>query len=300
VTWPNFFVIGAQKAGTTSLYHYLRQHPDVFMSAEKEPGYFKSLPTAPPKLVLPGERKIADLDEYLRLFDGVGAERAIGEATASYLSNAAAVERIHEAVPHAKLIAVLRNPVERAFSAYSMRVSQGVEDASFAEAVLREREGRRAGSESPKWRYVGPGFYGRQLSRYLQRFDREQLSVHLFEDLSRDPQRLMHDVFEFLGVDGSFVPTIADHNVTRYAVKSQRMNRLVSRVPGKSLVRRVVPSDVWARARRSVRRRNSRMPEFAMELRRDLVELYRDDIRLTEELIGRDLSAWTVLERAPA
>lgn len=291
MVWPNFFVIGAQKAGTTSVYEYLRQHPEVYMSPVKEPGYLKD---GPGLGLAPGERAVTDRAEYLALFDGVTTERAIGEATASYLQSATSAGRIADVVPGARLVAVLRNPVDRAFSAYSMRVGQGIEDLSFAEAVAAERAGGGgAGGDGRRGRsYLGPGFYARHLGRYLERFPREQLSIHLYEDLSRDPVGLMAEVFGFLGVDASFVPEIAEHNVTRQAVRSETVDRVVRKLPGRSLARRVVPAATWTRARRWVRQRNRRPMEFPAELRRELVEMYRDDILETEAIIGRDLSRW--------
>src|SRR5262249_39324802 len=131
VVLPNFFVIGAPKAGTTSLYEYVAQHPDVYMSPVKEPAYFK--PRHPPggEDAEPEDRLAA----YVALFDGVAGEHVVGEATPSYLQSASAAARIRDAVPDARLVAVLRNPVDRAYSGYSMRVQQGTEDRTFVEAM---------------------------------------------------------------------------------------------------------------------------------------------------------------------
>ena len=101
------------------------------------------------------------------------------------------------------------------------------------------------------------------------------------------------ELFEFLGVDSTWAPELSDRNVTRYDVKWGTLDRLVHRLPGKRFVGRVVSDETRARAKRALRRRNSRRPEFPAVLRRQLVDLYRDDIERTSQLIGRDLSAWT-------
>jgi hypothetical protein len=291
VTLPNFFVIGAPKAGTSSLYEYLRMHPQVYMSPVKEPMFFMPV-TGAPKDRRPNGQRVEAFEEYQALFDGVTDESAIGEASASYLQGAGCAASIHEVVPDARLIALLRNPVDRAFSGYSMRVSHGIEDRTFTEAVRAELD---PGAETgrARFRYLSPGYYGRHLERYLEVFPETQLAVHLYEDLARHRSRLLADVYTFLCVDPTFEARMTDHNVTKYPVRSQSVARLLRGVPGKSLARRVVPPDLWARARRSARRLNSRVPVLPAELRRELVDLYRDDIARTQDLIGRDLSAWT-------
>ena len=291
MSWPNFLIIGAQKAGTSSLYEYLREHPQVYMSPTKEPGYFK-FGGARSDWVLPED--VIDRDEYLRLFDGVRDEIAVGEASTGYLNHPMAPSRIREAVPDAKLIAVLRNPVDRAFSAYSMRVASGEEARSFPDAIAPELDPDTVRSTKGQWKYLRNGFYGRYLTRYFDLFPAHQLRIFLYEDLSRDPRQLVCEVFDFLAVDPSFVPDLATHhNTSSYTVKSASLDKVVRRFPGKDLARRVVPTEVWVGARRSVRRRNSRIPEFPAEVRRRLVDFFRDDILLTEQLIARDLSAWT-------
>ena len=226
------------------------------------------------------------LDDYLALFEAVRDERAIGEASTSYLRSIRAPERIKDAVPHAKLIAVLRNPVDRAFSRYSHLVTSGDETQTFSQAVAAELAPPVPGVAPPLARYVEPGFYGAQLGRYLELFDREQLSVHFFEDLVQRPEPLLRELFCFLDVDPSFVPALGHHNVTRYPAKSASIDRLVRRVPRKAFLVRIIPPATRARAGRSLRRWNRRLPEFPSELRRELVEVYRDDIRRTEEIVG--------------
>jgi hypothetical protein len=289
VSFPNFLVIGANKAGTTSLHRYLGEHPDVFVSAVKEPSYFAvaGAPARAERDLDPAERRSRALmvqteAEYRALFDAVDGERAIGEASTAYLSSTRAPERIAAAIPDAKLIAVLRQPAERAFSAYAMHVSWGVEPLSFPDAIAAELADDRVGG---LWRhYLPSGFYARHLQRYLAVFPAEQLRVGLSEDLGRDPQAFVGDLFEFLDVDPTFAPDITSrHHVTRAPSPLDRVPRRLRRA-----THRLIP----ARARRTVRTRTSRLLEFPTATREQLNELYRDDILLTQALIGRDLSAW--------
>lgn len=289
---PNFFVIGANRSGTTSLHRYLAQHPDVYMSPVKEPNYFVLQSRREHPLWPNRGTSTATLDEYLALFSGVAGETAIGESSTVYLSSHATPELIRKAVPDAKLVAVLRNPADRAFSDYCLHRSWRTEDLSFADAVTAELDceepvgGRMRG-------YVRTGFYGRHLTRYLDCFDRDRLRVYLYEDLTGDPARLLRDVFDFLLVDPSFVAsTAARHNAARYQSKHRAIDRVARVGAVRSIAKRVVTERVWLRAKEFVRRKNSVIPEFPDDVRRRLLDLYQDDIELTQRVIGRDLSGW--------
>jgi len=291
MTMPNFFVIGAGKAGTTSLHRYLDQHPDVYMSPVKEPTFFAPEAGRPH----PGEPAKAAVDtrtEYEALFDGVRGERAIGESSVAYLPFAhVAAPAIRDAVPDARLIAVLRHPAERAFSDYSMYVQMGTEELDFATAVTSELEG---GVEVSWWRrYVQFGHYGSFLTAWLVHFEDDRLRVHLYEDLVTDPVGVTRDVFGFVEVDPSFAPqTGVRHNVTRHPPKRGWVHRVLRFGPAKVAVKRVLPEHRWKPAVEWVRRKNSVVPEFPPEVRARLIDVYRDDIAVTQEILGRDLSAW--------
>jgi hypothetical protein len=289
VPYPNFFIIGANKAGTTSLHRYLGEHPDVYVSPVKEPSYFAlwGRPAAPARDMDAATRHTRagmtrTEEEYLALFAGVDGEHAIGEASTAYFSNSKVAERIAATVPDAKLIAVLRQPSERAFSAYAMHVSWGVETLSFPDAIAAELADDRVGGL--RRHYLPTGFYARHLQRFLAAFPAEQLHVGLYEDLGRDPRTFVRHLFEFLDVDSTFAPDITSrHHVTQAPSRLDRVPRRLRRA-----THRLIP----ARARRTVRARTSRPLEFPAATREQLDELYRDDILLTQTLIGRDLSAW--------
>lgn len=283
MSFPNFLVIGANKAGTTSLYHYLKQHPQVYMSPEKEPMYF-ALTGAENQARQPDhaflKRAVYTLEDYLALFQGVTDQRAIGEASTAYLATADAPARIRQHMPSGKLIAILRDPAERAHSAHSMYVSMGMESLTdFGTAVDRELGGC-------EWRrYVKLGFYYTQLKRYFELFEAAQLQVFLYEEFKRSPQAVMKSIFGFLGVDDSFVPEVS----ARYHVTVMPRNRTLHKFLLSGAVRTLLPGVL----RRRLVQWTSRRPEsLAGSVRQRLVSVYRDDILKLEDLIRRDLSAW--------
>jgi hypothetical protein len=287
---PNFFIVGAQKAGTTSLYHYLDQHPQVFMSPRKEPHYFEGMHQ---EFRRPGRRNapVSDPAEYQALFEGASGESAIGEASASYLYSPRAPGLIKSSVPHARIIAVLRHPADRAYSNYLHCVQVGREPlGSFAEALQAEQS-RMRDKWGPLWYYKHKGFYHAQVKRYFDTFGRERVGVWLYEDLRNHTPRTLGEVFRFLGVDENFVPDASiEHNpsgVPRTGKLYPRVRALTARNP--VLVERILP----ARLRGFLKSRILvKPPPFPPELREDLTRSYEKDILRLQELINRDLSAW--------
>ncbi len=290
MTMPNFFIVGAQKAGTTSLYHYLDQHPQVFMSPRKEPHFFEGMHQ---EFRRPGRRNapVSDPAEYLALFEGASGERAIGEASASYLYSPRAPGLIKNSVPDARIIAVLRHPADRAYSNYLHCVQVGREPlGSFAEALQAEHS-RMRDKWGPLWYYKHKGFYHAQVKRYFDTFGRERVGVWLYEDLRNHTSGTLGEVFRFLGVDENFVPDASiEHNpsgVPRAGKLYTRVRALTARNP--VLVERLLP----ARLRGYVKSRVLvKPPPFPPELRADLTRSYEEDILKLQELIDRDLSAW--------
>jgi hypothetical protein len=295
VTLPNFLVIGAQKAGTTALYQYLKQHPQIYMSPVKEPHFFSFEGEKPVSL---GQgRKLTDhithIEAYRRLFEGVSAEAAVGEASPSYIYIPQSAERIRHHVPEAKLIAVLRNPADRAYSNFLYAIKLGREPLTDFAQALSEEDARIQNGWGAFWHYKRKGFYYEQLERYFDKFDRNQIKIYLYEDLDAEPVVVLRDIFSFLGVDESYVPDIsARHNVS--GVPKSRTSRAV--VTGIETVtpflKRVLPADL-RRVRESIRNKVlHEPPPLSAETREQLAELFREDILKLQNLIHRDLSAW--------
>ncbi len=284
---PDFFIVGAPKSGTTSLYSHLLQHPDILMPGTKEPHFFynERNPTEP---VL-GEK---DLSQYLRLFRKFPENALAGEASTSYLYSPTAAYEIRSLRREAKIMMILRNPVERAYSQYWNETRDGRESLTFEQALEAEPERVRQRLWLGLY-YTGCGRYAEQLRRYLKAFEREAVRVYLFEDLTRDTEEVCRDAFDFLGVDHR-QPVEA---TTVYNPGGSPTSKLVSQLLNaekvKNPVARAMPR-TWKRTVGEWLRTNNTKPapEMAPETRDKLIEVFREDILRLEDLIERDLSGW--------
>jgi hypothetical protein len=291
VTMPNFLIIGAMKSGTTALYYYLEQHPQIYMSPLKEPNFFCSEGQESPD-----GYSITDIGTYQDLFGDVAGESVLGEASHCYLYEPKAVERIEYYVPDAKLIAILRNPIDRAYSHFLHMVRNGTEPLTdFAQALREEETGAR--QKSIFQDYVGRGLYYGQLKRYFNTFGQDQVRVYLYEDLSDAPTATLRDAFRFLGVDDSFVPDVSiRHNVSGYP-KYKALDELLRRPKRvKHALKMHLPARLrWrlSKAFDNLKTRNLVVPPpVESEVRRQLMEVYREDVLKLQDLICRDLSGW--------
>jgi hypothetical protein len=299
MTLPNFLIIGAAKSGTSSLYRYLKQHPDIFMSPIKEPHYF-SFDSESKMTNGPGDpirKAITDFDQYVALFDSVKDEKAIGEASTSYLYRPEAPQRIHNLLTDVKLIAILRNPVERAFSAYMHVVRDEREKAStFSEALELESK-RIAENWDPIWHFTEVGFYCEQLSRYYAQFNKDQIKVYLYEELLTGQEALIKDVFRFLDVDDHFSPDFS----VKFNVSGEQKTAIIQYLnkvfflkpnPVRWVSRKVIP-ELWRwKFTTWVRHKNLRKRQIPEESRKELISRYRNNILKLQTLIEKDLSNW--------
>jgi hypothetical protein len=193
---PNLFIVGVPRGGTTSLWHYLNQHPDVFMSSVKEPYYFSDYYKSSPRF--PKDRAA-----YLRLFaPGLGA-RWRGEASTAYFWDPVSPGRIKDACPTARILISLRNPADRAYSEHLQNVRSGEERRDLLPAI--REEAARGPTGEGRMSFLSSGFYVDGLQRYLQAFG-ENVHVLFFEELAADPRKELRGVFTFLQVD----PDVAD------------------------------------------------------------------------------------------
>lgn len=299
---PNFLILGAGKSGTTALYRYLEQHPQVYMSPEKEPNFF----------ALEGEKvdfkdpeaenrinnwSVTDIESYRALFREVSSETAIGEASPMYLYSPKAPGRIQHYVRDAKLMVLLRDPVERAHSAFVHMLREGIEPLDDFSQALGQEETRIEANWSWIWHYKKMGFYHEQLRRYFDIFDREQIHVYLYEDFSADPLNVLRDVFRFLGVDEGYAPNVS----TKYNAGGVPKNKLLHSFLARSNMikepfKPLVPVRLRKRLVAELRNRNLReLPRTSPEVRSWLIESYKEDVLELQELIRRDLSKWLVV-----
>lgn len=308
---PNFFIIGAQKAGTTSLYRYLDQHPEIYLSPVKEPRFFAREIDAGGEVVVrtfdgPSRRRpprFANLLAYRTLFQEVKDEKAIGEASPTYIYVPGTAERIKSHAPGARAIALLRDPADRAYSAFLHAVQIGSEPLADFHRALQMEEDRIRENWGYVFHYRNRGFYHAQVERYFRVLGRENVGVWLYEDLKCDPVGLARDVFDFLGVDHGIVPdTSSRHNpagvpksgTARAAVKLMAAGARVSRKvlpPGSRMFSNTFP--LASRTRQALQDRILTKPlPIDPEVRMELIDGYREDIYRLQELIGRDLSGW--------
>jgi len=292
-TAPNFFILGAAKAGTTALAAYLGQHPQVYISPIKEPHFF-TLENESPAFLDPGDaaRAVTAWPEYLDLFNGCRAEVAIGEASTTYLHSQKAAAGIHHRFPEARLIAVLRQPVERAYSAFVMYQRENREDkGTLLEAIACENQGKHYRGEIGV--YLERGFYTAALRRYLDLFGRNRLRVYLYEDFKENPQAVLDDLHRHIGVE-AFQPDMSlSHNVGGLHRSGLLKGLLTRPNPVRFVARGLLPGSFRARVRERIKRFDLRKaPGIDAETWTVLLDRYRSDILQLQDLIERDLGHW--------
>jgi hypothetical protein len=292
---PNFLIVGAQKSGTTSLYSYLNQHPQIYMSPVKEPFFFISHFLKLPHRGIGDHvsNVIEDSKKYEALFSDVRNETKIGEASAIYLYHYRnAIPRIHAILGDIKIVIILRNPVDRAYSAYMHLIRDDREYLSFEDG-LKEEAQRIACNWCSLWHYTDIGFYYKQVKAYMKNFS--QVKVLLFDDLKEAPLKLLKNLYNFLDVDSSFTPN--DLGV-RYQITGIPKYRFVYNILRKpNFMKSAIKPFISEEKRMSIREKIIRhfvtkRPEMKPETRKHLVGVFKEDILALQDLINRDLTCW--------
>ncbi len=278
--WPNLFVVGAGKAGTTSLWRYLGQHPEIFMSRLKEPCFFatSTFPRVTPT--------VADREAYLELFAG-SRESLTGEASPTYLTAEHAPAAIKAASPDAKVLISLREPVGRTHSLYLEMVRNGAERRPFVEAVQDEL--LRGIARPP---FVASTLYAGAVDRYMKTFG-HRVHVLFFESLASNPRQVMRDVYEFLDVAPDFAENLDVSAHNRFAMpRGAIAGKLIASGAARRVARRMVPSVYRDRIYRALLRPVEK-PQPEPEAVRLLTEAYDPDVLALAELLGcRFPAAW--------
>jgi hypothetical protein len=295
---PSFFLLGAPKCGTSSLHHYLGQHPDVLLSEPKEPRFLEAEYPRGPAWYLE------------RYFAGWEGQPVLGDASPRNLYVPWVPERLASLVPDARLAVVVRNPVDRAYSAWWMERTYGSEPLGFADAVDDNLARIAAGDPFDKsdaeerWRgfladydarvlryrtYVDAGYYADQLERYLARFPREQLLVVQFEDLERDPAAVTRSLWAFMGVDPDAPLTDLEPRKIGLGPAGARLKRLAKR----TRFDRIIGGRLRRKLRDVLSRAGDQRPTIDAETRTRLVEHYRPHNERLADFLGRDLAHWS-------
>lgn len=278
--WPNFFIVGAGRAGTTTLNDFLKRTEGVFMPSRKEPHYFS---TIEPSLIYPPP--IRDKKKYLDLFTKVKGEKAIGEASTSYLLDPSSPKLIHEVIPNAKIIVSLRDPVERAYSHYLLRLSGG-KTYSFSESV---RKALIPNVDYYTGIIVRGSWYHEDIKRYLSFFGPEKVKIIIFEEFVADPKKTIKEVLKFLEVQSE--PPQAVELVHNYLTKPR--NLLAASILKNKTVRRIardlLPESVAEMGVRRILGKKISKPSMSQQDRIFLENLYRNDVIDLQKELGRKL-----------
>ena len=294
---PTFLVIGVEKSGTTSLYHYLQQHLQVYMSPIKETNFLeKDWSEIDPDTIKRSEDKRIDtFKKYCALFADADAYEAVGEISPNYLfHHQTSAQRILNYVPEAQLIAILRHPVERAFSDYLMHRRDSINVGKVA--PLLEQVKHQSNSSFT----LRKGFYFEPIRHFINTFGRDRLKIYLYDQLCADPVALVQDMYRYIGVDETFTPDVSYRAQVAQVPKIQSINNVLKtnnpvRAIAASVLKPVLSSELRQKIRTALININSSSKDtvqLSLEERTQLLDLYSDDVKKLQDLIQQDLSAW--------
>lgn len=287
--WPHFFVVGEPRSGTTSLHDLLAQHPDIYMSQVKEPHYFSEIQfPSPDNEVLQITR---DEQGYLALFAEAAAGQLRGESSTYYLADPASPRLLHDALPEAKLIAVLRDPIDRAYSHYLLYNRRGNQKKSFYETVQYNIETPND-QQDLTYNLVELGRYHKHVSNYLKYFSKNRLLVLLTDDLHKRPQETLEQIFEFLGADknqaSKIQPGEAQNSYSR--PRNQISSFLLANKTITSVGLKLLPRPLLQKLRYGVLLKQDSKPLLDPRAKALLRQAYEPEVRQLEKLLERDLN----------
>ncbi len=274
---PNFFIVGAPKCGTTSMAEYLRQHPDIFM-AYGEPCFFGS-DTSNKKLTK---------KEYLNLFSKAQNEKMVGEKSPSYLRSKKAASEIKKFSPHAKIIIQIRNPGDRAYSAYSYLIRKNREDIADFEKALDAEKDRR------KLLIYSQIHYTEQIKRYVEVFGWKQIHIVVFDDLVNDTLNTYREVLRFLEVDDQFTPDFKIYNLGN-PLRSMLLYKFMTNPLTINTAKALLPDTVCHSIGQTLSRwniSNKPKPPMDKKVRKRLQKQFGPEVKRLSKLLNRDLSHW--------
>ncbi len=279
---PTFFIVGTPKGGTTSLFNYLEEHPEVFVPKIKEPHFF-SCPEV--KNTYYNATIIDSLEAYQKLYKESKTYKAIGDFSSSYLNNENSPKKIKDFNPQAKVVIVLRNPVERAISHYLMDYSLGYISVPLKEIINNKQQYADFYEQ-----YVETGFYDGQLKNYLQVFKPSNIQIILSDDLFSETEKTVSNLFQFIGVDTSFKPDYTKkHNQFKQArfpvVKKLRQSKTLQIMMGNT------PAPIKSLLGKLVFNNKKGKPQL-LEETAILKSIYKPHILVTQTLIDKDLNKW--------
>ena len=294
---PNFLIIGAMKAATTSLYAYLKEHPEIYLPSLKEPMFFNNIETDNKKIILKGraKKKITSFKKYYDLFQNVNNEIAIGEASPGYLYNSNCAKLINEHLGGStKIIVIIRQPVNRAYSNFLHARRSGKEDINEFTIAINEEANRIENNWSPLYHYINQGYYYTQLKKYYEIFPRNNIKVVLFSELTKNKNKCLKEICEFLNVNENF--NFSKEKKTNVSgIPKGLLGWFIMKLRYYSLLPNIVYSDILPKSFISfISKIIYKKPE---KLNKKLIneltnKYYKNDILKLEQLISKDLSHW--------
>lgn len=309
---PNFLIVGAVKAGTTSLHEYLQQHPEIYMSPVKETNYFSDEDmlfdhfnpdyrqdvNVDVKKYLAGDMKnkihiahIRSWDDYQLLFKNVAGQKAIGEVSNSYLFCPSTATAIKSKLPDAKIVMILRNPAERLFSQFLMNLKLGkITEKDLLKEIEADQKKKIKGW-GVSHLYLEVGNYYAQVKAYYDVFPASQIKVILYDDFKNSPAMVMKDLFSFLGVNADFQLDMSRRYNEAGMPRFGKLNYWLTQMGIYGLVKRIFSSGLKEKIKGIIYTREN-IPTITPEEKKWLQDYYRDDVNKLSALIGRDLSAW--------
>ena len=299
--WPNFFLVGAAKSGTTSFADYLGQHPCIGFSATKEPNYFLFRDKDLRNMVGPAEPEIlfeklyrwsvTDEAAYSSLFAQTFSSTVRGEASVRYLYYSDVPRRIIASVPDAKIIMILRNPVDRLWSHYlMMRHYYKLEPLSLSQALDAEPERIDAGWDFD-WHYVAVGLYAAQVQRYLSTFGSQNVLIIYYDEFLHFPLETARKAFSFLDVDPHFTPRVLKREKASFQPRWPTLDRVSSKISNaKAYQNHIFAFFPVRNFQRLIAKWNRReAPTLSDEMRTRLRSRFTQECRRLEQIVGRQL-----------
>ncbi|HAE34638.1 MAG: sulfotransferase domain-containing protein [Chitinophagales bacterium] len=309
---PTFIVVGANKGGTTSLFHYLQQHPEVYLSPLKEPHYFSK--DIDPEQFSKGfaHNKLRDIaayvsgpmtdhkhagfvrswDHYCKLFKFANGAKAIGELSTSYLYSSAAAREIREALGDIRIIICLRNPINRAYSHYRMNLWTGNSKAKTFMQALREDQTHEPKVWGNAHLYVEIGLYYEQVKRYYEQFSPDHIKIIFSQELRKHPEKVVRDLYEFIGVNPDFQPDTTGRFNEVYTPKFKGLTWFLNKTGIRPMIKRLSGQRMKQAVVKTMFRNKEDKGSMTDEERNYLADIYREDVDQLSKLIGCDLNHW--------
>ena len=300
---PNFFIVGAPKCGTTAMSEYLAQHPDVFMPVKELHFFGSDLHFSPHVDNFKTPRDDKETEKYLSFFAPAIREKMVGESSVWYLYSKTAASEIRAFSPSAKIIIMLRNPVDMLFSLHSQFLWEGGESIENFEEALKAEKERKKGLNIPDTVYfVSQLFYTEvvkytaQIERYLDTFGKESVHVIIFDEFKKNTQKIYRETLHFLGIEDNFQSSFKVINPNK-VIRYKRLQRILRNPvhPFRKMGKKIIPQVVRSVLYRKFQSHNTQFiarPAMNPETKKMLTETFAGEIDSLSEILGKDLTFW--------